>query len=488
MLALAAVALAAFLISLACTPLCRVACHRLGWLDQPGARRVHRTPIPRIGGVAIFLGYAAACGLMRFLPLPATPVAALFPGAILVFGIGLTDDLAGLKPWIKLAGQIAAGLLAYAAGVQIRSIGGLTLPVMAQAPLTVFWLLACTNAFNLIDGLDGLAAGVGLCATLTALLSSAFTGNTALALVTAALAGALVGFLPYNFNPASIFMGDCGSLTLGFLLGCFGVVWSQKSATLVGVTAPLLAFALPLLDAGLAIARRYLRGQAIFGADRRHIHHRLLARGLTTRRVVYLLYAFAGAAAGLSLVVGANRGNLAGPALLLFCALVWIAVDYLGYEEFETARHLLFGGGLRHLIDANVSIGQMEQAIRTAGDLEGCWDALLAGSRSAGFSRASLDLEGRRLSASLTAGDSGECWDVRIPLYGSGYISLSVPFDSPQPPATVSILARSVRSAFLDRIGACHPAGAEEFTADLARLALATGGPVEAPAVGVDLK
>jgi UDP-GlcNAc:undecaprenyl-phosphate GlcNAc-1-phosphate transferase len=250
----------------------------------------------------------------------------------------------------------------------------------------------------------------------------------------------------------------------------------------------LLAFALPLLDAGLAIARRYLRGQAIFGADRRHIHHRLLARGLTTRRVVYLLYAFAGAAAGLSLVVGANRGNLAGPALLLFCALVWIAVDYLGYEEFETARHLLFGGGLRHLIDANVSIGQMEQAIRTAGDLEGCWDALLAGSRSAGFSRASLDLEGRRLSASLTAGDSGECWDVRIPLYGSGYISLSVPFDSPQPPATVSILARSVRSAFLDRIGACHPAGAEEFTADLARLALATGGPVEAPAVGVDLK
>ena len=447
----------------------------------PGSEKSAPDPIPRTGGIAIFLGYMTACSLISLLHLPATPVWALFPSVLVVFGIGLTDDLAGLKPWIKLAGQIAAGILVYAVGVKIRSIGGVVLPAVWQAPLTVFWLVACTNAFNLIDGLDGLAAGVGLCATLTALLSAAFTGNTGLALVTAALAGALVGFLPYNFNPASIFMGDCGSLTVGFLLGCFGVIWSQKSATLFGVTAPLLALALPLLDTGLAVARRCLRGQAIFGADRGHIHHRLLARGLTTRRVVYVLYAFAGAAAGMSLVVGSNHGNFAGLALLLFCGLVWITVDYLGYEEFDMARRLLFGGVFGHVIDANVSIRQMEQAIRTARDLEACWGAVLAASRTVGFSQASLHVDGRRLTARLGEGDPGECWGVRIPLNGSDYISLSVPFDSSQPPATVSILASSVRSAFKDRFDASQAVESARFAADLAHLAVATNGAVEAP-------
>ena len=155
-------------------------------------------------------------------------------------------------------------------------------------PLTILWLVGCSNAFNLIDGLDGLATGVGLFATATAFLSALLTGNIALAIVTAPLLGALLGFLPYNFSPASIFMGDCGSLTVGFLLGCFGVIWSQKSATLLGMTAPLIALAIPLLDTALAIARRFLRRQPVFGADRGHIHHRLLARGFTPRRVAYI--------------------------------------------------------------------------------------------------------------------------------------------------------------------------------------------------------
>jgi UDP-GlcNAc:undecaprenyl-phosphate GlcNAc-1-phosphate transferase len=146
-------------------------------------------------------------------------------------------------------------------------------------PVTVLWLLACANAFNLIDGLDGLASGVGLFATLTTLCAALMHGDMELALATAPLAGALIGFLRYNFNPASIFLGDCGSLSIGFLLGCYAVMWSQKSATLLGMAAPAIVLAAPLVDTALSIARRFIQHKPIFGADRGHLHHRLLDRG-----------------------------------------------------------------------------------------------------------------------------------------------------------------------------------------------------------------
>ena len=178
----------------------------------------------------------------------------------------------------------------------------MTLPGWLGLAVTALWLVGCSNAFNLIDGVDGLAVGAGLFATVTILLGALLNGNVRLALATMPLAGALAGFLRYNFNPASVFLGDSGSLTVGFLLGCYGVLWSQKSATMLGMTAPLMALAVPLIDTGVAVARRFLRGQPIFSADARHIHHRLLARGLTPRKVALLLYGACGVAAGLSLV------------------------------------------------------------------------------------------------------------------------------------------------------------------------------------------
>jgi UDP-GlcNAc:undecaprenyl-phosphate GlcNAc-1-phosphate transferase len=195
-------------------------------------------------------------------------VRALLPDILVAFATCLLDDIFGLKPWMKVLGQVVAAALACHANIQIGNVAGYTIATWLQVPLTIVWLVGCSNAFNLIDGLDGLATGVGLFAAGTALLSALITGNSALAFVTAPLFGALLGFLPYNFNPASIFMGDCGSLTVGFLLGCFGVIWSQKSATLLGMTAPFVALAIPLLDTALAIARRFLRGQPLFGADR----------------------------------------------------------------------------------------------------------------------------------------------------------------------------------------------------------------------------
>ncbi len=362
---------------------------------------------------------------------------------------------------MKLFGQIAAAALACHANVQIHAIAGYTITsTWWHIPITILWLVACSNAFNLIDGLDGLAVGVGLFATATIFLNATFSGNYALALATAPLLGALIGFLPYNFQPASIFMGDCGSLTVGFLLGCFGVIWSQKSATLLGMTAPLIALAIPLLDTALAVARRFLRRQPVFGADRGHIHHRLLARGFTPRRVAYVFYASAGIIAGLSLLLSSATSHVAGVALVAFCALVWAAVQYLGYEEFDAARHMIFGGIFRRTLNANLSISQLETAVHAAATLDECWDALVQTSRSLGFSEASVQFNGRHLTARFDELDSAECWDLRIPMNHSGHVYLRVPLHSAQPPATISRLVTAVGTNFANKMAsfAVHPA------------------------------
>src|ERR1017187_499676 len=340
MLTLTLLAILAMLLTLGLTPVCRLLCQRLGWVDHPGPRKVHLQPIPRTGGIAIFMGYAGAMFLLLLYPLRHGMFAtgmfpgmrALLPAIVVAFATGLLDDVLQLKPWMKLLGQVTAAALACNAGVQIHNLAGFYIAdTWWHIPLTIVWLVGCANAFNLIDGLDGLAVGVGIFATATALFSALLSGNIALALMTAPLLGALLGFLPYNFSPASIFMGDCGSLTVGFLLGCFGVIWSQKSATLLGMTAPLIAMAIPLLDTALAISRRFLRGQAIFAADRGHIHHRLLARGFTPRRIVYLLYASAGVLAGLSLLM--SRAHYSGGVVVAFCAIIWLAIRYRSEEH-----------------------------------------------------------------------------------------------------------------------------------------------------------
>jgi UDP-GlcNAc:undecaprenyl-phosphate GlcNAc-1-phosphate transferase len=473
MFPLTMLAVSALLLTLALTPACRALCRRWGWVDQPDLRKAHRGPLPRAGGIAIVLGYAAALALFRFSPLwasysfPWAPLSVreLLPAVMVAFGTGLLDDIYGLRPWMKVVGQTCAAGMACYAGVQIHGIGG---HIIANAwwhvPLTVLWLVGCSNAFNLIDGLDGLAVGVGLFATATAFLSALISGNAALAFVTAPLLGALLGFLPYNFSPASIFMGDCGSLTVGFLLGCFGVVWSQKSATLLGMTAPLIALAIPLLDTALAIARRFLRHQPVFKGDRGHIHHRLLARGFTPRRVAYMLYASAGIVAGLSLALSSDVRHLGGAALVAFCVIVWLAVQYLGYEEFDAARHMIFGGIFRRTLNANLSISQLEMAVKEAGTLEECWGAVVETSRGFGFSEATLEFDERRLTARLAEADPAECWDLRIPLNGSGHVHLRAPLRAKQPPAVIGRFATLVGTVFagkLARLAAGRGAGEE---------------------------
>jgi UDP-GlcNAc:undecaprenyl-phosphate/decaprenyl-phosphate GlcNAc-1-phosphate transferase len=487
MYSLALLAFSALLFTLAFTPLVRSACTRLGWLDHPEPRKVHHTPVPRTGGIAILAGYAIAFLALFHSPLggaravaTALPgVWALLPAILVAFATGLLDDIFGLKPWMKILGQIAAAGLACSANVQIQSVAGYSISsIWWHVPLTILWLVACSNAFNLIDGLDGLAVGVGLFATATTFLSAFLTGNYALALVTAPLLGALLGFLPYNFHPASIFMGDCGSIPVGFLLGCFGIIWSQKSATLLGMTAPLLALAIPLLDTALAVARRFLRHQPLFGADRGHIHHRLLARGFTPRRVAYMLYAFAGTAAGLSLLIGSGGNHLPGLALVAFCALVWLAIQYLGFEEFDAARHIIFGGMFRRALNANLSIAQLATAVQGAGTLDDCWHALIDISRTLGFSEASLLFQDRHLTARFD--EVAECWDLRVPLNHSGHVYLRIPLHSEQPPQTIGHLVTTLATLLADKLAAIpthrdFPSSEEGMKLQLNALSLASG-------------
>ncbi len=391
-------------VALVVTPALRNMFMRWGVVDVPdGKRKLHDKPIARMGGVPIIAAYVGAFGILLLTPLAGKAVVRaalpevwrLWPAVGVVLVVGIIDDIRGLKPWQKLLGEAVASGLAIAGGVQLIAVGGYQFPPALAVIGTVVWLIGCTNALNLIDGVDGLAAGIALLATLTTFIAAMAQGNVPLAFATAPLAGALIGFLRYNFNPASIFLGDSGSLTLGFLLGCYSILWNYKSATMVGMTAPLLMLAVPLLDAALAIVRRFLRQQPIFAADRGHIHHRLLARGMTPRRAVLLLYAVAGLCAWLSLGVGLLHRNYTEPLLFVFVLGTLVAIGFLKYAEFGTARRMVLEGAFRRLLNARISLDAVKAALESAGSVEECWRQLVLAYPDFGFTSLELRLEGR---------------------------------------------------------------------------------------------
>jgi UDP-GlcNAc:undecaprenyl-phosphate GlcNAc-1-phosphate transferase len=450
-------ALSSFVFSIVLTPLCRNAFRRWGLVDRPdGQRKLHRQPIPRIGGIPIALSCLASYALLVVSPLAAgaiinqnfSLVLKLLPAGALVLAVGLLDDLFGLKPWQKLAGQACASCIAFWAGVRIDGIAGHPLDIWWSFPLTLLWLIGCANAFNLIDGVDGLASGVGFFATLTMILAAFLQNNVPLAMATVPLAGALLAFLRYNFNPASIFLGDSGSLLIGFLLGCYGIIWSQKSATLLGMTAPLMALAIPLLDAGLAIVRRYFRHQPIFGADRGHIHHRLLDLGLTPRRVVLLLYGISGLFAAVALLQSVAPNRYAGVIIILFCAVTWIGVQNLGYVEFGAASRMLLAGAFRRLLNGHLCLRSFEQSLAAARNVHDFWAAIRETSKTLGFSEVRLQLRDEVYQDPGGASLQQGCWQLRVPLADVGYVNLTREFHSETLPMTVAPLVDIIQSQF----------------------------------------
>lgn len=292
----------AFLISFLTTPLAKKIAFKVGAIDQPKDRGVHTEAMPRMGGIAIVLGFMITLLVVTpFIPLLNwKQFLGVSAGAIIIFILGFFDDIHNLNAKFKLIFQILAALMVTSAGIKIQF---LSLPffdnslISLQAfstPLTVIWIVGVTNAVNLIDGLDGLAAGVSSIASICLMALSIHSGYPLALVLTATLAGSCLGFLPYNFNPATIFMGDTGSTFLGFILAVTSILGLLKSYTIATIFVAVLVLGLPIFDTAFAIIRRFLNGKPIMEADRGHLHHRLMDKGYSQKQAVVTLYGISG--------------------------------------------------------------------------------------------------------------------------------------------------------------------------------------------------
>jgi UDP-GlcNAc:undecaprenyl-phosphate GlcNAc-1-phosphate transferase len=445
----------AVVLALVLTPLVRDHVGKWGFLDHPdGVRKKHAGPVPRVGGIAIVLSYLITFAIALALPFTYTEhlhrsLPEILPLTLVgsvVFMTGVLDDLIGLAAWQKLMGIVGASVLAYFAGIRVdvHLMHGLpTWPWLGFA-ITVLWLVGCTNAFNLIDGMDGLAAGVGLVAAVTMLVAALTQSNLPLALATMPLAGCLLGFLRYNFNGASVFLGDSGSLLIGFMLGCYGALWSEKSVTLVALTVPLLAVSIPLIDVVLSILRRFLRNRPIFQADRGHIHHRLLDLGLSPKNAVLTIYGVCGVVAVLSLLASALHNQFSGLIVIVFGGAVWIGIRQLDYTEFASASRMFLGGKFRQIIDVEARMVDFETSLAKATSVEECWDRIRTGSEDFGFNEVRMCLSGRVFEDS-SLGPAKPRWQLRIPLPNSQYVNFSRDFDADMNPLVLSAFVEAVQ-------------------------------------------
>ena len=325
--------LTALIISFAATPFVKRLAHKMGAIDVPkDDRRMHKKPIARMGGLAIFLGFLLAA--LLFAPL-SIPLRGTILGATIIVVLGILDDIYALPALPKFLVQIMAALVAVYHGnvIQVLSnpnifssnpywvLGGLAIP------FSVLWIVAITNAVNLIDGLDGLAVGVATISAMTMLVIAMLVSDGGVAVLMAALAGACIGFMPYNLNPAKIFMGDTGSTFLGFVLATMSIQGLFKSYAIISFAVPFLLLGLPIFDTCFAILRRISKGQNPMSPDRSHVHHRLIDMGMNQKQAVAILYIIS-AILGISAVVLTTSGEL--KAMVLMMAL--LVIGALGYR------------------------------------------------------------------------------------------------------------------------------------------------------------
>lgn len=465
--------------SLVLTPTVRRLSNRFGWLDDPrDDRRVHHRAIPRLGGLAILASVLIALLVVPIVNNLVTQAIVrdkwqllmVFAPAIFVSLVGLYDDMRGADARIKFVGLAIAGTIFYAMGGRVDNLSlpyldSIHLPAAISYLATILWIVGVTNAFNLIDGIDGLAAGAGLFSSLVVLVVSLMLGHPHVIVVALALSGALIGFLRYNFNPASIFLGDSGSLFMGFTLAAISLQGAQKASTAVAIAIPLMAFGLPVIDTGFSMIRRFLSGKPIFVGDKEHIHHMLLARGWSQRRAVFVLYAVCAALGLISLLFVNETGRLTGLILLVVGSAIVLAVGRLRYHEVDevkasmkrnlgerrlrAANHLRIRRASRAMSKANslteifsavremLELGEFVQAtvlLGRGGDYVSSENAL--GRENGAAGRLGIELRNGMISWSWERGDtnsadvigSGRFWALRLPLStegaGWGYINL----------------------------------------------------------------
>ncbi len=346
---------AAALVTLVMTPVVRRLGLAAGAVAKPGGRNVHQGEIPRIGGVAIFAGVASALivqwagesylGWKGYLLQGAGgPGRALgiFAGITLMFVVGVIDDLVDLNPGAKFAGQVLAAGVVVWAGLRIAYVGdpvsgGLITLGVLSIPVTALYLIGFANVINLIDGLDGLAAGVSAIAASSLLVLAAQGNRLDAAVLAAAVIGACLGFLRYNFHPASVFMGDSGAMFLGFTLATISLLGVMKTTATIALAVPLLIIGVPIFDTASAIVRRIRHRRPIHSADKGHIHHRLLGRGIDQRQTVLIIYVWSAALAVAAYAVRYSPGVLRWSTLVTLFVVTALMAHWLGL--FEAAHH-----------------------------------------------------------------------------------------------------------------------------------------------------
>ena len=403
------------LLSFVLTKLVRDVSVRNGWLSAPASgRHLHNEAIPRLGGVAIVFSFLIATAIAliagKFLVHSRTgfslsPLATILPPAMLIFLLGIYDDRRDASPLLKFSVQAVAGAMLFAGGLRILAVpvlfGAHQFSWFTGLVLTILWVIAITNAFNLIDGLDGLAAGSALFSTLVVFVVALLGNMSLISLVALALAGAILGFLRYNFNPATIFLGDCGSLFIGFMLSALALHGTEKAPTIIAVAIPVVSFGLPILETLLSVIRRLISGRPIFSADREHIHHKLLQRGMSHRQVVIVLYGVSAIFALLSLFLLWPTGSTLGLVLAVLGTGIWIGVQHLGYLEFgELRRVALRTVEQPQIFVNNLAIRRGAEELKAAGDFQELCRIL-----SAAFEN--NDFDGFELRAEFSAATEG---------------------------------------------------------------------------------
>jgi len=335
-------AAAAIGISAAATPLVKKLALKLDVIDLPkGKRKIHDKPIPLLGGLSIYIAFVVVM-ILKGGNLSMSEIGIITGATVIVIG-GVIDDTFDLKPRYKLIFQITAAVILIAFGVHISSI---TNPLAngegywnvgwLAIPFTILWVIGITNAFNLIDGLDGLAAGVALISSITIFIIAILNNRADAAILTAILSGAILGFLPYNFNPATIFMGDTGAQLLGFLLAAISIEGTIKSAAAFAIAVPILALGIPIYDTIFAVIRRKINGKPIMQGDRGHLHHRLMDMGLSQRQTVlimYLISAVLGSIAVIAMQISNRRAYFVLALVMVFLVLCAWRYGFFKHRE-----------------------------------------------------------------------------------------------------------------------------------------------------------
>lgn len=325
-------------ISFVSTPLVRKLAFKIDAVDIPkDNRRVHKEPMPLIGGLAIAMG--VFIGIVVFMPIDKPTISILLGGAVILIA-GVIDDIKDLSPRYKMLFQILAGVILIIGGVKVNFItnpfargSGIIYLNWLSLPITLFWVVGITNTLNFIDGLDGLSAGVAMISSLSLMIVAGRFGYTSVIILAALVAGACLGFLPFNFNPAKIFMGDTGAMFLGFMLAAISIEGVMKSVAAIAVIAPILILGVPIFDTTFAIFRRLLSGKSVAAGDKGHLHHRLLNKGFSQKKSVLILYGMS-AIFGIFaiLIAGANEKQSVYLAMALMVIVVLVAVK-LGFFE-----------------------------------------------------------------------------------------------------------------------------------------------------------